>query len=437
MNMKRLIAVLITIIMALSLTACGETSAPAVVPDELPDVGDTLRGVPDEGDQPLQDEPTPVIITLPDVGDTLRGVPDEGDHTGSPLQDEGTPPRDESCPEWFIRYADVSVFGFLPHFDDPNTIPLSTFLSFSVDIGGLPFVWYSDEESERLFGEDRWYYGTSMMGYKPDEVDSFFKENFNPGFSIESYDYRSYDFRTNTKFADVTWDEEAGMLVWYIGISGGFPSYVNEIISMPEHNTYLVGSYMVDGYNYNEKLYDFYYVLENAPLTEINYNVYTFELNENGVINLLSKLPYEGEPPFEPDFSVMQINTSFGETAAVYNEFNAVNRTTAAHCIEFASGAAHLLFMLDMDYNNVMNWTAHDIYDEQTADIFNNKTLTSVLQFTVIERGRIADKDPLLDTVIAFAIFDDERYRVEMCFAPGGQYFDVMESVVSVFLAAS
>jgi hypothetical protein len=444
MNMKKLIAVLITIIMALSLTACGETSAPAVVPSEFPSEEGWQVSAVHEPDG-VVDEPTPTPEDSPRLSET---PPSEREATPrlseTPPSERGTPPREKISPEWFIRNADAgSVFGILPHFDDPNTIPLSTLLPFAQKLGEIPSIAYSDEDIERLFGDYRDSLGYEVLGYKPEDADAFLKENFNPGFSIESHDYRSFDFRTNTDFFDVTWDEEAGMLVTYMGVSGGFPIYVNEIVdfSLGYYYKYFVASYWVDGYSWDEKYRDFDYVRKYAPLIDIEYNLYTFARDV-----LLSKLPYFGSETErlrlheifdDDDFSVLYIDTPLGETVTVYNEFNAVNRTTAAHCIEFASGAAHLLFMLDMDYNNVMNWTAHDIYDAETADIFNNKTLTSVLQFTVIERGRIADKDPLLDTVIAFAIFDDERYRVEMCFAPGGQYFDVMESVVSVFLAAS
>jgi hypothetical protein len=190
-------------------------------------------------------------------------------------QKENIRAADETALREFVRIISTSALSVLPVFEDINEVPLPALL--------VHYFWESSGWAGGLFGqtadvEYTWEQAEALGAYGeaagvfPHVLDTFFKENLNPNFSIDSYDYK----KDINEFIGSKWDAVNNAIVFTVGISGGFGRNTNGITEMYKSgDEYLV---------YTAQLkYNYYF-----PVIEAEYFVYTFTKNANGVFNIMS-----------------------------------------------------------------------------------------------------------------------------------------------------
>jgi hypothetical protein len=97
---------------------------------------------------------------------------------------------------------------------------------------------YSSEEITELLG----HMYSSARGITPAHLQKWVRENINPNFSIESYDYKS--LTQPEEMHGIVWDSDRGMIVYYANASCGSsissPGYINVIDVQKSGGTYHV-----------------------------------------------------------------------------------------------------------------------------------------------------------------------------------------------------
>lgn len=242
----------------------------------------------------------PVTTTTPPITTTTPPTTTTPKATTPPPEE---PAPDEpfngiKCVEEFVRLdAGWFVGGVFPHFEDINAVPLVTILSFCARKMDIPYNYCDEEQLDRVFGVFKNSLGGSTFAFTPWIVESHIKEYLNPDFLFEIY--KGLGFNDNTPVAnfELFWDYEAEQLIMFSGIFGGGPGYFNEVLKVYEEDDfhYVITKNFWCMHDYCG-LCDFDYLLENKP-EEIKHSIYTFTINENGNVNIISKLPYEGELP--------------------------------------------------------------------------------------------------------------------------------------------
>lgn len=199
--------------------------------------------------------------------------------------DDCYPPPDEPLPEpnenditaeelldlyYFSQRVTNSIVLDLPFFDDIHEVGLFELLILFKPEADIE---YDDEElGISLLGENgQW---ASISGFYPATIEEYFKENINPDFSIENYDYKNNDSIEPGRIYNLGWDEEKCAIL-YISLSGGFGEYTTFTI--------------VDAYKHD----DFYYIhtLFQFENNDSEYMLHAFKKNANGIFNIYSKQP--------------------------------------------------------------------------------------------------------------------------------------------------
>jgi hypothetical protein len=131
------------------------------------------------------------------------------------------PTTQQEMYEHFINSM-ISVGWRFPEFDDINTVGLWHLLySYRRAHCHYSFHNYYGEELLRLAGdrEVNWAEYGFGIGVSPERLNEFYREHYNPNFSIESYNYRAFNA---DEYSGVVWDAERGLLVQVHGFIGGY-----------------------------------------------------------------------------------------------------------------------------------------------------------------------------------------------------------------------
>ncbi|MCL2087729.1 MAG: YgdI/YgdR family lipoprotein [Oscillospiraceae bacterium] len=274
--MKRIMAIILAAAMFLA-AGCDTPQVVETSSTDITLVDDVVPSESDEGEI-IEDE----------VDEVIEDEVDEDENENDEVSSVNLTATEfvEADSGWFMR-------GWLPHFDDINDVELTEILSFGINNLGLPHALFDPANEERIFGEDS-LLGEPSLIFEPNETEAYLKEFLSSDFSIDSYDYESFDDNLPAAYRKLFWDEETGMLIFFTTVFGGGPVKTTHVLDEYEDDdfTYVVAaSYEYDSYEEDDGLEDFHYVLENLPEYEIEYNLYTFVKNENGVYNIVSKQP--------------------------------------------------------------------------------------------------------------------------------------------------
>ncbi|MCL2694297.1 MAG: hypothetical protein FWE60_04240 [Oscillospiraceae bacterium] len=283
--MKKSIVVALVLIMLFSLTACNEN-----IPNEAG------GGVPDA----LSDEPAPTP-TAATPATTPKSPEPEPTPTPTPSPE---PFSGIKCVEEFVKLDSHHLLrGILPYFDDINDVDLATLLNFAVSNLGLERSELSIEQHKRLFEDEDYINRLPMYQIAPFSIDEQLKTFLNPNFSIETYDYKNYNMTyPEFNFQRLIWDEEVNQIVSLILTFACPGAYRNEILSVYEEDDFyyvVTGGFWYSVYEFGSSL-KFSDVRDNptehedrGSIWDFGYNIYTFKINENGNVNIISKQPYE------------------------------------------------------------------------------------------------------------------------------------------------
>jgi hypothetical protein len=284
------------LVLILMLTACGSEQ----VISPLLDADEALTTLPlDEVvDEPEEDE---ALTTPPPDGGTppTEGWQAEPDGVvDEPEADE--PFNGIKCVEEFVKLNTGWYFrGILPHFEDINEVELRELLSFGFSKLNLPYTYYAYTRglNSDLFwnGDENWAgIIDNAYGFKPSEIDKHFKEYLSFNFSIERFDYKISDERFWAAHRNLVWCDEKEQIIMFSRTFGGGPRFDNVILDVYEENGFhyvITRNFKCLGYcDYCSCVFD-----DEFELME--FSIYTFIINENGNVNIISKLPYEGELP--------------------------------------------------------------------------------------------------------------------------------------------
>jgi len=231
----------------------------------------------------------------------------ETDEPETPAESE--PFSGIKCVEEFVRLDTGSILSILPRFDDINDVNLATLLNFAWANFEFEESNYKTEKPKDV-EEGEHYFLIGITQYDIFAMEELLKAFLSPDFSLDNYDYKNYTMDYPEFFMQrLIWDEEENLIGTCIFTKANPGSYISEILNVYEED----GLYYVitQGFYYNPYNFffgqevDFEYMRENFAeyedewwvVWDFGYNIYTFIINENGNVNIISKLPYEGELP--------------------------------------------------------------------------------------------------------------------------------------------
>jgi hypothetical protein len=204
--------------------------------------------------------------------------------------------------EEFVKADSGDFTWILPYFNNVNDIPLNILIDFGITRLNLERSNIGIDPIERLFDENiiHTYYQIN-----PFLIDENLKMYFNSDFSIESYDYKSYNVDyPEFSLRRLIWDEENNIIVVLVlnfGSAGYNRNNILDVFEIDDVYYVITESFWYNVYEFPGYEVEFSYVRENIDeydqrrIWGYRYNIYTFIFNENGNVNLLSKQPYDME----------------------------------------------------------------------------------------------------------------------------------------------
>jgi hypothetical protein len=273
-KMKKLTTILLTIAIILSLPLAASANE-FTTADALAVLRASVGLSPLTAAQAARFE----ISGTPTTADALRILRISIGLSGTAPQRESISASDRASLTAYINQLSGTHISKLPHFTNINDVPLEKIL--------MQYLWHFRENADinydimQSLEQLGLFISGSAQGVYPNNLDRFMKENLNPNFSIERYNYKSH----NEIIAPwgVLWDNKNEAIVLWTGAWGGGAAYTIEVI-----DAYKIGDiyYVITSSFWYE-----FDILGDLLQGEIQYSIYTFRKNNNGVFNIHSIQP--------------------------------------------------------------------------------------------------------------------------------------------------
>jgi hypothetical protein len=183
------------------------------------------------------------------------------------------------------------AIGNFPAFSNINEVPLLRLLQILIWVPAAysefkPDEVYSFNQVAGLTGgtagsADSAEYG---WGYSPQRLEQYFKENFNPAFSLAGYDYKNHTAKNEGALNDYVWDSGKNLIVIYgFNVFGGGGMYdINVTDSHKSGDNYIVYATVTELNNFGGDYGD-------LEVFSVERFVYTFIRNADDGFSIVSK----------------------------------------------------------------------------------------------------------------------------------------------------
>ncbi|MCL2636815.1 MAG: hypothetical protein FWD48_00445 [Oscillospiraceae bacterium] len=308
--MRKIFAVILTAVILLGVTACGEFD----VFDE-PDVGDDDPVVPFDEPEII---PEPEIMTEPEPDPDPEPEPEPIIYVTPEFETVST---EDVLDMLKLTYGFQIPYRFLNEFTDINSVSLEVFLDY-IWVNNR-FIRNTHTPNEEIIGENCVVneYGFCChlaswcaLYYKPEVIENILKTYINPNLSIMNYNFNDY----STESWGWEWDEETGLFficgytgpnrseiyaspiiedvyfaddIYYLEIVEAYfryESYGKDIRIIRADNED-IGSVLSDEYRWGGGLWTPKMLDLNEAYNDVPRYLYTFRRNADGLMNIYSR----------------------------------------------------------------------------------------------------------------------------------------------------